>query len=129
MTKTDENLKAAFVGEAKASIRLLGYAEKAEQEDYPQVAKLFRAAAAAARSRLGGLAAGLAAGCASPGVETEKPDVPKYPASAFFDTVTFRGKLTEINVTSPTGIQEAQRLSGEPLASRVLEAVEALVHP
>ncbi|MBW2236595.1 MAG: glutathione synthase [Deltaproteobacteria bacterium] len=39
------------------------------------------------------------------------------------------GKLTEINVTSPTGIQEAQRLSGEPLATRVLEAVEALVHP
>jgi len=39
------------------------------------------------------------------------------------------GKLTEINVTSPTGIQEAQRLSGEPLTSRVLEAVEALVHP
>ena len=36
------------------------------------------------------LVAGLAAGCTSPGTESEKPpEVPKYPASAFFDTVTF----------------------------------------
>ncbi len=37
------------------------------------------------------------------------------------------GKLTEINVTSPTGIQEASRLSGENLCARVLERVEALL--
>jgi glutathione synthase len=37
------------------------------------------------------------------------------------------GKLTEINVTSPTGIQEASRLSGENLAARVVERVERLV--
>ena len=49
MTKTDENLYKAYVGEAKASIRLLGYAEKADKEEYPQVAKLFRAIAAAER--------------------------------------------------------------------------------
>ena len=49
MTKTDENLKTAFVGEAKAAIRLLGYAEKADQEEYPQVAKLFRSIAHAER--------------------------------------------------------------------------------
>ena len=48
-TKTDENLKTAFVGEAKAHLRLLGFAEKAEKEGYPQMAKLFRAIGAAER--------------------------------------------------------------------------------
>ncbi len=38
------------------------------------------------------LVAGLAAGCTTPGTESEKPvEVPKYPTSAFFDTITFFG--------------------------------------
>ncbi len=37
------------------------------------------------------------------------------------------GCLTEINVTSPTGIQEASRLMGRPLETAVLERVERLV--
>ncbi len=37
------------------------------------------------------------------------------------------GKLTEINVTSPTGLQEIDRLEGVSLAARVLERVEARV--
>jgi rubrerythrin len=41
--QTEKNLYTAFVGEAKASMRLLGFAEKADQEGYPQMAKLFRA--------------------------------------------------------------------------------------
>ncbi len=45
--KTIRNLYAAFVGEAKAHFRLLAYAEKAEAEDLPQVAALFRAVAEA----------------------------------------------------------------------------------
>jgi rubrerythrin len=49
MGKTEENLYAAFVGEAKACLRLLGYAERAEQEGYPQMARLFRAISAAER--------------------------------------------------------------------------------
>jgi len=35
------------------------------------------------------------------------------------------GLLTEVNVTSPTGIQQAARLSGENLPGRVLEWLEA----
>jgi rubrerythrin len=46
-SKSEENLKTAFVGEAKACLRLLGYAEKAEQEGYTQMARLFRAISAA----------------------------------------------------------------------------------
>ena len=45
-TQTDKNLKIAYVGEAKATLRLLAYAEKAEQEGYPQMAHLFRAVSA-----------------------------------------------------------------------------------
>lgn len=44
---TQENLQAAFAGESQANRRYLAFAEKAEAEGYPQIAKLFRAAAAA----------------------------------------------------------------------------------
>ncbi len=46
-SKTEQNLYTAFVGEAKAALRLKGYAEKADQEGYPQMARLFRAISAA----------------------------------------------------------------------------------
>jgi rubrerythrin len=44
---TTDNLKAAFAGESQANRKYLAYAKKAETEGWPQVAKLFRAAAAA----------------------------------------------------------------------------------
>ena len=47
MTKTDENLKAAFAGESQANRRYLAFAQKAEEEGFTQTAKLFRAAAEA----------------------------------------------------------------------------------
>ena len=46
-TKTLKNLKAGFVAESQAHLRNLAFAMKAEQEDYAQVAKLFRAIAEA----------------------------------------------------------------------------------
>jgi rubrerythrin len=46
-TKTLNNLKAGFVAESQAHLRNLAFAMKAEQEGYPQVAKLFRAIAEA----------------------------------------------------------------------------------
>jgi rubrerythrin len=45
--KTRTNLYEAFVGEAKAHHRLLAFARKADEEGYPQIAKLFRAVATA----------------------------------------------------------------------------------
>ncbi len=45
MNKTRENLYAAFVGEAKAHRRLLAFARKADEEGYPDIARLFRAIA------------------------------------------------------------------------------------
>ncbi len=47
MGKTATNLEQAFAGESQASMRYLAFAEKADQEGYPGVAKLFRAAAKA----------------------------------------------------------------------------------
>ncbi len=44
-SKTNENLYKAFEGESKASVRLKIYAEKADEEGYPGIAKLFRAIA------------------------------------------------------------------------------------
>lgn len=46
-TKTDGNLKTAFAGESQAKRRYLLFAEKADKEGLPQIARLFRATAAA----------------------------------------------------------------------------------
>lgn len=45
--KTMDNLRDAFAGESQANRRYLAFAKKAEQEGYPQAARLFRAAAEA----------------------------------------------------------------------------------
>jgi len=47
MTKTEENLQAAFSGESQANRKYLAFAEKAEKDGFTQIAKVFRAAAAA----------------------------------------------------------------------------------
>jgi rubrerythrin len=44
---TQDNLAAAFAGESQANRKYLAFAQKAEADGFPQVAKLFRAAAAA----------------------------------------------------------------------------------
>ena len=44
---TSENLKDAFAGESQANRKSLAFAKRAEQDGYPQAAKLFRAAAEA----------------------------------------------------------------------------------
>jgi rubrerythrin len=47
MSKSEQNLKDAFAGESQANRKYLAFAQKADKEGYPQVARLFRAAAAA----------------------------------------------------------------------------------
>jgi len=46
-SKTLENLKEAFAGESQANRTYLAFAKQAEEDGFPQAAKLFRAAAAA----------------------------------------------------------------------------------
>ena len=45
MSKTMENLETAFAGESQANRKYLFFAEKADKEGHPQIARLFRAAA------------------------------------------------------------------------------------
>ena len=45
MSNTKENLQTAFAGESQANRKYLFFAEKAEQEGYKQISRLFRAAA------------------------------------------------------------------------------------
>jgi rubrerythrin len=47
MPNTVDDLKAAFAGESQANRKYLAFAKKADADGFPQVAKLFRAAAAA----------------------------------------------------------------------------------
>lgn len=47
MGNTIENLQAAFAGESQASRKYLYFAEQAEREGQPQIARLFRAASEA----------------------------------------------------------------------------------
>jgi len=42
MDETTDAMRQAYAGEAKAALRLKVYAERAEEEGYPQIAKLFR---------------------------------------------------------------------------------------
>jgi rubrerythrin len=55
--KTEKNIQEAFAGESQANRRYMFFAEKADKEGYPQLAKLFRAVAEAetvhARNHLG----------------------------------------------------------------------------
>jgi rubrerythrin len=44
---TQQNLQDAFAGESQANRKYLAFAKKAEMDGFPQVARLFRAAAAA----------------------------------------------------------------------------------
>ena len=45
--RTEDNLKSAFAGESQANRRYLLFAARADKDGYPQVARLFRAAAEA----------------------------------------------------------------------------------
>jgi len=47
MSKAEDSLKEAFAGESQANRKYLAFSEKADKEGYPQVARMFRAAAEA----------------------------------------------------------------------------------
>jgi len=47
MSKSEQNLREAFAGESQANRKYLAFAKQADKDGYPQVAKLFRAAAEA----------------------------------------------------------------------------------
>ena len=54
MATTKENLEAAFAGESQAFQKYTNFADKAEKDGFPNVARLFRTAAQAERIHAGG---------------------------------------------------------------------------
>ncbi len=72
---TVDNLQAAFNGESNAHARYLAFAEKADQENYPSVASLFRAAAKAEEIHANNHAEVLKQLGATPLANVEKPVV------------------------------------------------------
>ena len=53
MSQSEQNLKEAFAGESQANRKYLAFAKKADQEGFPNVARLFRAVAAAETCKRG----------------------------------------------------------------------------
>ena len=52
MSKTQENLKEAFAGESQAFQKYSAFADKAEKDGMPNIARLFRTTAQAERIRV-----------------------------------------------------------------------------
>jgi rubrerythrin len=123
---TSDNLQAAFAGESQANRKYLAFAAKAEAEKHPQIAKLFRAVAAAetvhAHSHLrvmkgvGDTAANLKAAIAGENYESEE----MYPT--FLQEAQAEGNGDA--VTSFRNAMVVERTHHE-LYSKALESLEA----
>jgi len=123
---TMENLQAAFAGESQANRTYLAFAKKAEDDGYPQVAKLFRAAAEAetvhAHAHLramGGIKdtkANLEAAIAGEGHEFQKM-YPGFVAEAQAES----NKPAEISFKNALAVEEIHH----GLYTKALEAVKA----
>ena len=74
-SKTMDNLQAAYNGESNAHARYLAFAEKADQEQYGEIASLFRAAAKAESVHAANHAAVIKKLAGSPEAKIETPVV------------------------------------------------------
>jgi rubrerythrin len=123
---TKENLAGAFAGESQANRKYLAFAKQAEVDGYPQVAKLFRAAAHAetvhAHAHLramGGIkktAENLAEAIAGEGFEFQKM-YPPYLAEAQKEG----DKLAEISFHNALAVEEVHH----DLYQKALAAVQS----
>ena len=74
-SKTLENLQTAYNGESNARAKYMAYAEKADQEGYAKVARLFRAAARAEEIHAGNHAEVIKSLGATPEAEIKLPEI------------------------------------------------------
>ncbi len=122
---TRENLQEAFAGESQANRRYLAFATKAEEDGYKQVARLFRAAAAAetvhahahlrALDGIKGTAENLAAAVAGEGEEF-KVMYPKFLTEAQAEG----NKSAEVSIRHALAVEEIHH----GLYSKALDAVK-----
>jgi rubrerythrin len=78
-TKSLTNLQAAYEGESNAHVRYLAFAKKADQDGYPAVAGLFRAAARAEEIHAASHAAVIKKLNAVPKADIKTPEVKSTP--------------------------------------------------
>jgi rubrerythrin len=105
-TKTIEDLKAAFKGESNASAKYAGYAQKAKDEGYTQIATLFLAASKAEEIHAKNHKEALAIAGAMP--EEFKPDFTvKSTKENLEDAI--KGESYEIETMYPGFIADAEK--------------------
>ncbi len=104
---TKENLQAGFEGESKAAAKYAAYAKKAEEEDYPQVAALFRAASAAESIHANNHARVLK----EMGVEAKKPEMQEPQVRSTKENLedALNGETYEFEKMYPAFIKEAKQ--------------------
>jgi rubrerythrin len=103
--KSLTNLQTAFDGESNAHARYLAFAEKADQDGYPAVAKLFRAAARAEEIHAASHAAVIKKLNAVPKADVKAPDVKSTPENL---KAAIEGETYERDTMYPDFIKQAR---------------------
>lgn len=102
--KTIENLQAAYNGESNAHARYVAFAEKADQDGYPSVASMFRAAARAEQIHANNHAEVIKKLGAEPKATIDKPEI-KTTAENL--EAAIKGEKYEFETMYPEFLKEA----------------------
>ncbi len=119
-SKTLQNLQTAYNAEANAYVHYLAFAERAQEDEYGEVASLFRAAACAEHVHLKNLAAVIRKMGAEPAFRIDQP-VPKTTWRNLKSSAELR-EAPERDALYPAFIEEA-KAEGNPDAVRVFQYV------
>ncbi len=114
---TLENMQTAFNGESNAHMRYLAFAERADHENYGEVASLFRAAARAEAIHASNHAAVIKGMGANPQAKLELPEVKTTQENL---EAAIKGETYERDVMYPNFLQQAT-LDGNEVAVRSLQ--------
>lgn len=105
-SKTLQNLQTAYNTEANAYVRYLAFAQRAQDEEFGEVASLFRAAACAEHVHLKNLAAVIRKAGAEPAFRIDQP-IPRTTWRNLQRSAEERG-ASDRDTVYPTFIKEAQ---------------------
>lgn len=119
--KTLQNLQAAYNAETNAYAGYMAFADRAQEEEYYEVASLFRAAAYAEHVHVKNLAAVIREMGAEPVSRIEQPVVGTTEQN--LRTAAEQNEASERNMTYPTFIEEA-KVEGNQEVVRVFEYVQ-----
>lgn len=103
--KTLANLQTAYNGESNAEARYIAFAEKAEQDGYPQAAALFRAAAKAEEIHASNHAAAIKELGGTPAKNVLKPEVKSTSENL---QAAIAGETYERDVMYPNFLKDAR---------------------